>query len=60
MTIYAKEGNAGVKKVILSVSKIDPENQSNRFVIFMLFPNIFLVGALTHISNMFLVDVTTT
>jgi hypothetical protein len=26
MTIYAKEGNAGVKKVIQSPSKIDPEN----------------------------------
>jgi len=26
MTIYAKEGNAGVKKVIPSLSKIDPEN----------------------------------
>jgi len=26
MTIYAKEGNAGVKKVIQFLSKIDPEN----------------------------------
>ena len=26
LTIYAKEGNAGVKKVIKSLSKIDPEN----------------------------------
>jgi hypothetical protein len=26
MTIYAKEGNAGAKKVIQSLSKIDPEN----------------------------------
>jgi hypothetical protein len=26
LTIYAKEGNAGVKKVIQSFSKIDPEN----------------------------------
>jgi hypothetical protein len=26
MTIYAKDGNAGVKKVIQSLSKIDPEN----------------------------------
>ncbi|MGB7956930.1 MAG: hypothetical protein WCF23_23395 [Candidatus Nitrosopolaris sp.] len=27
MTIYAKEGNAGVKKVIQSLSKIDAENR---------------------------------
>jgi hypothetical protein len=26
MTIYAKEGNTGVKKVMQSLSKIDPEN----------------------------------
>jgi len=44
MTIYGKEGNAGVKKVIDSLSKIDPENRSNRFMIFMLNANIFLVG----------------
>jgi hypothetical protein len=27
MTIYAKEGNGGVKKVIQSLLKMDPENQ---------------------------------
>jgi hypothetical protein len=26
MTIYTKEGNTGVKKVMQSLSKIDPEN----------------------------------
>jgi hypothetical protein len=26
ITIHTKEGNAGVKKVIQSLSKIDPEN----------------------------------